>query len=115
MLDELYGKMDLPITITPIANVDWYYEVDGETYQHIIDPDTLQPSAECIASTVITPESAYGDALSTALLLLSPEEGMDLIEAAEYAVAASGLSVTRPHVLQAIPTRQEIERMIKNE
>jgi len=42
-------------------------------------------------------------------------EGMDLIEAAEYAVAASGLSVTRPHVLQAIPTRQEIERMIKNE
>lgn len=36
-------------------------------------------------------------------------EGMDIQTACEYAVKASGLSVTRQHVLDAIPERREIE------
>ena len=39
-------------------------------------------------------------------------EGMSLGDACRYAVAASGISVTRPNVLNAIPERDEIERMI---
>lgn len=36
-------------------------------------------------------------------------DGMDLRKACEYAVTASGISVSRPYVLQAIPRKTEIE------
>ncbi len=42
-------------------------------------------------------------------------EAMDLKTACEYAVAASGLSVTKKYVLNSIPTRKEIEEKMKNE
>ncbi len=46
------------------------------------------------------------------VLAVCVAEGMSLADACRYAVAASGISVTRPNVLNAIPTRDEIERMI---
>ena len=42
-------------------------------------------------------------------------EGMSLTDAARYAVTASGISVGRKYVLNAIPYREEIERMLKDE
>lgn len=42
-------------------------------------------------------------------------EGKDIETSCKYAVCASGLSVTKKGVLNAIPTREEIERMIVNE
>lgn len=42
-------------------------------------------------------------------------EGKPLPDACRYAVAAAGLSVTRRGVLNAIPQREEIERMICND
>lgn len=42
-------------------------------------------------------------------------EGKTLEESCKYAVCASGLSVTKKGVLNAIPTKEEIERMIVNE
>lgn len=42
-------------------------------------------------------------------------EGMDLKEACRYAVTASGISVGRKYVLNAIPHREETERKMKNE
>lgn len=42
-------------------------------------------------------------------------EGMSLSDAAKYAVTASGISVGRKYVLNAIPYREETERMLKDE
>ena len=42
-------------------------------------------------------------------------EGMDLKKSCKYAVTASGISVGRRYVLNAIPYREEIERKIKGE
>ena len=42
-------------------------------------------------------------------------EGMSLKEASQYAVTSSGISVGRKYVLNAIPYREEIERMLKDE
>lgn len=42
-------------------------------------------------------------------------EGMDMAAACRYATAASGISVTRKYVLNAIPYRNEIERVMINE
>ncbi len=55
-----------------------------------------------------------GDTFNGTLAVLIAE-GKTLKEACKYAVAASGMSVSKSGVLNAIPTREEIERMMKNE
>ena len=57
-----------------------YYIVDGKCYHHIIDPDTCMPAEGYLSVSVVCRSSADGDALSTALFCLSPEEGLALIE-----------------------------------
>ncbi len=57
-----------------------YYTVDGQRYHHIIDKDTLFPSDHYASVTVVTPDSALADGLSTALFCMSYEEGLSLTE-----------------------------------
>lgn len=57
-----------------------YFEYKGERYHHLIDPDSLQPSRRYLSVSVLTESSAMGDALSTALFMLSEEEGKQLID-----------------------------------
>ena len=52
-----------------------YYTVDGQRYHHIIDPETLMPSRKMISVTILCEESCLADFLSTALFVLSYEEG----------------------------------------
>ncbi|MBQ4111628.1 MAG: FAD:protein FMN transferase, partial [Clostridia bacterium] len=57
-----------------------YYLVDGKRYHHIIDPDTLMPRDIYLSVSVVCQSSADGDALSTALFCMTPEEGLALVE-----------------------------------
>lgn len=57
-----------------------FYEVDGKTYHHIIDPDTLMPSAYWRSVTILCPDSGLGDCLSTALFLMPLEQGQKLVQ-----------------------------------
>ena len=56
-----------------------YYVVNGKSYHHIIHPDTLMPAEGYLSVSVVTPSSADGDALSTALFCMTVEEGMALV------------------------------------
>ena len=58
------------------------YTVDGKLYHHIIDPGTLYPSEHWRSVTILCADSGLADALSTALFLLSLEEGQALLEKA---------------------------------
>lgn len=58
-----------------------YYMVDGKAYHHIIDPETLYPGDQWRAVSVVCEDSGLADALSTALFLMSYEEGQELLEA----------------------------------
>lgn len=61
-----------------------YFEENGTIYHHVIDPDTGYPSSSgLLSATIVSDSSLEGDALSTAVLLLGPVEGMALIEELE--------------------------------
>lgn len=50
--------------------------VDGRPLGHIFDPWTAMPSAASSQATVIAADAGRADALSTALFVLGPEEGL---------------------------------------
>lgn len=56
------------------------YLVDGKLYHHIIDPETLMPSTYWRSVTVVCDDSGLADALSTALFLMSREDGQALLD-----------------------------------
>ena len=56
-----------------------FFVCDGVKYHHIIDKDTLMPSAFFSSVSVITKNSALADALSTALFSMSYEDGLALV------------------------------------
>lgn len=57
-----------------------FYTVDGKNYHHIIDPKTLLPSEYFVSVSVCVKDSGLADALSTALFLMSEDEGRALCE-----------------------------------
>lgn len=49
-------------------------------FNHLFDPRTGQSPAELASVTIAAPRATHADALSTAVFVLGPEEGMRLIE-----------------------------------
>ena len=69
------------------SGVDQRYFLVGETrYHHLIDPDTGLPGRLYSQVTVLLPDPAMADALSTALFLLDREAGLSLAEEAKAQV-----------------------------
>ncbi len=60
-----------------------YYTVDGKRYHHIIDPDTLMPSAYFTSVSIICQDSGLADALSTSVFNMPYEQGLELVESLE--------------------------------
>lgn len=61
------------------GNYERFYTVDGKRYHHIIDKDTLMPSAHFALVSVICADSGLADGLSTALFCMSYEQGYELV------------------------------------
>lgn len=57
-----------------------FFTVAGEKYHHIIDPQTLEPGGFWRSVTILCEDSGLGDCLSTALFLLSRQEGQELLD-----------------------------------
>lgn len=78
---DYYAKriMISDVSCVTSGNYERYFTVGGVRYHHIIDKDTLMPSLHFASITVITPDSALADALSTALFCMSYEDGLALV------------------------------------
>lgn len=59
---------------------DRFFVKDGKRYGHIIDPHTGYPADRCQSVTILAPTLAFADALATAVFVLGPERGMELVE-----------------------------------
>ena len=57
-----------------------YYEIKGKKYHHLIDPKTYCPADKWRSVTIICEDSGVADALSTALFVISKEEGEKLLK-----------------------------------
>lgn len=76
----------------------------------LINEDTFIPAIEVRAVDTTGAGDTFNGVLAVCLA-----EGLDMTEACKYAVTASGISVGRKYVLNAIPYREEIERKMKND
>jgi thiamine biosynthesis lipoprotein len=58
-----------------------WVEIGGERYGHVLDPRTGQALRQRREALVVAPDAALAEALSKALLVLGPEEGLALFDA----------------------------------
>ena len=79
-MDILFTK---EMSVVTSGDYQRFYTVEGKNYHHIIDPDTLFPSAFMHGVTVVAPDSGLADLLSTALFNMSCEDGRRLVESLE--------------------------------
>jgi FAD:protein FMN transferase len=57
------------------------FVVDGALYHHLLDPRTGRPARGLRSATVVATEATVADALSTALMVLGVERGLQIVEA----------------------------------
>lgn len=78
--DELCAtlKIDTAQAVITSGGYERYFESDGVTYHHILDPRTGMPATGQILSvTIISPDGTMADALSTALFVMGEDEAQD--------------------------------------
>jgi thiamine biosynthesis lipoprotein len=68
------------IAIVTSGDYERCFFVDGVRYHHILDPKTGYPARGCASVTIVAKDVALADALSTAVFILGPEEGVKLVE-----------------------------------
>ena len=68
------------LSVVTSGHYERFFTLEGRTYSHIIDPDTLYPADYCESVSILAQDSATADLLSTVLMLLTIEEGKSLLE-----------------------------------
>lgn len=68
------------VAISSSASYEHSSQIGNRTINHIVDPRTGLPANAQAAVTVIAPSATIADALSTALVVLAPGEGLKVLE-----------------------------------
>lgn len=74
------GEKDSRIAVVTSGDYERYFETGGKRYHHILDPRSGFPAGQVASVTVIAPTCEIADALSTAVFVLGPERGLELLE-----------------------------------
>jgi FAD:protein FMN transferase len=68
------------LAVATSGDYEQYFEQDGERYHHLLDPRVGEPARECRSVTVLAADCTLADALATAVFVLGPHEGLELVE-----------------------------------
>ena len=63
------------------GKINYFLSEDGKKYAHILDPKTGYPSEGLLSATVITQDAEKADALSTGIIAMGKEKGLDFVKA----------------------------------
>ena len=74
-----------PLFLTDCAVVtsgdyERFFEYKGKMYHHILNPTTGYPAEACRSVTVVAKEATVADALATAVFVLGPKRGLELVD-----------------------------------
>lgn len=82
--NQIYMKISLnDEAMVSSGNYQRFFTIGEKRYHHIIDKDTLYPSDNFASVTLVSDNSAVGDALSTALFNMDVVEGKALVNSME--------------------------------
>jgi thiamine biosynthesis lipoprotein len=73
--------------VTTSGDTRRFIEIEGKRYSHIIDPRVGLGLTRRIGATVISPDGMTADALDTAVCVLGPQKGNELVERTPGAAA----------------------------
>ncbi len=88
--------------ISTSGDYERYQIVHKKRYHHILDPHTGRPSEGMESVTLVGDRGAIGDPLTTALFILGPEKGMNIVKKLGYEaifVDDKGRVVTTPGII----------------
>ncbi len=71
------------ISVVTSGDYERFFEFEGKRYAHILDPRTGYPveeSKSCKSVTAVAPNATDADALTTAIAVMGPVEGMRFVE-----------------------------------
>lgn len=75
------GTIEIKNTaVATSGDYERFFVKDGIRYHHIMDPTTGFPANKSMGVTIITNDPTLADALSTAIFIMGPNDGMELIE-----------------------------------
>ncbi len=76
---DLLARVDVSgVSLSTSADNESYFVVAGVRYHHILDPRTGWPAKGLRSVTVVHPEATLADALSTAVMVLGRERGLEV-------------------------------------
>lgn len=102
-------------SLSTSGSYEKFFELDGRTYAHIMDPRTGAPVAGRVQVTVIAAYATDSDALSTALYVLGPQEGRRVLAGTagsalfveDDAGGTRTVALNWPHAPAAVPSTRE--------
>ena len=104
-----------------------YLMIKGHRYGHILDPRTGWPVSPGLSVTVVSDRAIIADALATAVVVLGPESGLDLLEKTDGVEGILALadgrggfvlkttsgyaSFREAHTLQSLPGKGKVQQL----
>ncbi len=80
-LGDYFARLELTETsVASSGDYERFFMLEGVRYHHVLDPATGKPARGVRGATVVCADATLADALSTALMIMGPQVGLDLAE-----------------------------------